>query len=66
MTSISKAGLGQYVLLTEAVLAMFGVNLPDGSVLEALNGLVIFLALVLTIIGQFTRKDLSLGIFRKS
>lgn len=66
MTSISKAGLGQYVLLIEAVLAMFGVNLPDGSVLEALNGLVVFLALVLAIVGQFTRKDLSLGIFRKS
>lgn len=65
MNNISFAGAGTYVLVIETVLRLVGLELPDGSVAAAVNGLVVFLGFVLLIIGQLRRKDLHLGLIRK-
>lgn len=63
--NISKTGAGLYVTLIEAILHVAGVDFPDGSVADAVNGVVAVIGLALLIIGQFSRKDLKVGLVRK-
>lgn len=65
MKNISLAGSGTYVLVIEMVLRLFGVDFTDDSVTGAVNGLIVFIAFVLLVIGQLRRKDLHLGLIRK-
>lgn len=62
---MSKAGVGAVVILVESLLRFIGVDFPEGSVSEAINGLVVFGGLVLLVVGQLQRKDLKYGLFRK-
>jgi len=62
---ISKGGVGQVVLLIEFVLHLAGIELPEGSVLSAVNACVILAGIVLSVWSQFSRKDLVAGLFRK-
>lgn len=66
MSPISLAGTGTYIIVIESVLKLFGFEFPEGSVGDAVNGLVVFLAFVLLVIGQLRRRDLHLGLIRKS
>ena len=63
--SVSMAGTGVVITLIESVLKLFGIDFPDGSVGQAVNGAVAILGLVLLVVGQLRRKDLNMGFFRK-
>jgi len=63
--NFSMTGVGAIITVTEGLLKMFGVEIPDGSVSAGVNGLVSFVGLVFLVWGQVRRKDLNLGIIRK-
>ncbi len=63
--SISKGGTGTLILLVESALKLFGVDAPEGSVGNIVEGVVALIGLILLIVHQFERKDLVAGIVRK-
>ncbi len=63
--TISKGGTGVYVLIISQVLALFGIDAPEGTVVNAVEGFVQVIALVLLVWSQLSRKDLILGFFRR-
>lgn len=64
-SSISMTGIGGLIVVLEALLKMFGVEIADGSVAAGVNGLVSFIGLVFMVWGQFRRSDLKFGLIRK-
>jgi len=64
-TTISKAGVGMYIAIVATLLRTFGLDLDEGIFTEAIIAILQGIGAVLWIIGQFTRKDLSWGVFRK-
>lgn len=64
-TKISKAGIGMYVVVITSTLTYFGFNLDSGIATEAVLAILNGVGGILWIIGQFMRKDISFGIFRK-
>lgn len=66
-TTISKAGLGMYVTIIIYVINYFwGIKLDYETMLEGLFILLQAVGVILWMVGQFTRKDLKYGIFRKN
>jgi hypothetical protein len=64
-TTISKAGLGMYIVLAIAVLHALGFGLDAGTTTEAVLAILNGVGAILWIVGQFLREDLGWGIFRK-
>lgn len=62
---VSVTGIGAIVMVVEYLAKLSGFELPDGSIANAVNGLVSFIGLVMIVWGQLRRKDLRYGIFRK-
>lgn len=64
--NVSMTGVGGIITIIELALNFFNVNLPDGAVATAVNGLVAFLGVAWLVIGQIrARKDLVAGLVRK-
>ena len=63
--TFSKGGIGTWVLVIEGVFKLLGIETPEGSVLEALNGAVSVVALLLLVWSTLSRKDLFAGLIRK-
>lgn len=67
-STISMTGSGVVVAFLPLImlaLKFFGVDVAEEQVTSALNGLLAFLSLILLIVGQARRTDLSFGIMRK-
>lgn len=64
-TNISMAGVGGAILAIEVILKTLGFEFADGTVADAVNGLVVFAGFVWFLWGQYRRKDLTWGILRK-
>lgn len=62
---VSKAGIGAIIILLEAGLKFLNVEVPEGSVANAIEGIVGFIGLILLVWGQLDRKDLKGGIIRR-
>lgn len=65
MNKVSIAGAGLVVLLIEMTLRILNITVPDGSVSDAMNGLITVVGFVLLVWGQLRRKDLHFGIIHK-
>lgn len=65
LNSISITGVGGVFTLVELFLRVFGIELPEGSVLAAVNGLITVVGVILLIWGQVRRPDLKWGFLRK-
>lgn len=64
-TNVSMAGTGSAIVLLEGLLRFLGVEFPEGSVAQAVNGFLAFLGFALLVWGQLRRKDLKFGLLRK-
>lgn len=66
-TTISKAGLGMYVVVAISIVkVLFGIELDYNLTLDGIFTLFQAVGFIFWLIGQFTRKDLEYGIFRKN
>lgn len=65
MTPISLTGAGALITIIELALQWFGVDLPQGSIAAAVNGLFAFGGVTLLVWRQLSRADLIAGIVRK-
>ena len=65
-TTISKGGIGMYIVVAASALKFAGLDLDEGDLTEAIFAVLQGAGAVVWIIGQLLRKDLSWGIFRKS
>jgi hypothetical protein len=63
--NISTAGVGMYATMLVALLHTMGVDADEGMVTEAIMGAIAIVTFATWIYGQLSRKDLSLGIFRR-
>lgn len=63
--AVSMTGVGAVITVLETIAKMIGIELPEGSVASAVNGVVAVVGLVLLIVGQYRRKDLVAGIVRR-
>lgn len=62
----SMAGTGGAVLvLLEVVLPIFGVDLPDGTLVATGAAIMTIVGTVLLVIGQLRRPDMKFGLIRK-
>lgn len=62
---ISKNGIALVVLVLEALLSALGVEFEAGTIEKAIEGLLIVVALLLTIWNQITRPDVKAFILKK-
>lgn len=65
MTSVSLTGIGAIVTITVLLLKMLGIEVAETDVERAVEGFVAIVGVLALIYGQFRRKDLKLGLFRK-
>lgn len=63
--TVSKAGVGMYVTAIVVLLNLIGIDVDEGLVTEAVMGVIAIVGLLAWVYGQFDRKDLKLGLFRK-
>lgn len=63
---LSMTGSGMIVVALTWLLSHFGVNIEENQVLLAVNGLIQVVGVGMTIWGQLRRKDLHMGLIRKS
>ena len=61
----SKTGIGAVITLIFTVLAVFGVELPEGAAPQAVEAVTQLIGIGLIVWGQLQRKDLVAGILRK-
>lgn len=65
-TSVSMAGTGAIVVVVvELLLKLAGVEVEEGTTLEAVNAVVTAAGYVLLVWGQIRRKDLVAGLLRR-
>jgi len=62
---VSKAGIGMYVVVAAQILKLLGYQFDVPQLTEAIYSILVGIGAVLWIAGQFLRKDLRFGIFRK-
>ena len=63
--NFSMTGIGiTIVTLLEAVLPMFGIELAEGQVSKAIEGIITCIGVVLMIYGQWRRPDVKYGIVK--
>lgn len=62
---ISITGVGAIITVLEAVSRWLGLELPEGSLSNAVNGVVSVVGLAMVVWGQLRRKDLKMGLVRK-
>lgn len=65
-TNISMTGTGLLITLIETALRLAGVEFEEGSVVAAVNGVAAAIGLALLVLAQLTRKDLKVGLVRKT
>ena len=65
MSKISMTGSGAIIVVIEALLRVFGIEVPEGSTLAAINASLEVLGYVLMVWGQVRRPDLKMGLVRK-
>lgn len=65
MPVLSMTAVGGVVTVIELVLQFLGVDLPQGSVQAGVNGAVALVGVILLIVGQVRRKDLTAGLLHK-
>jgi len=65
MANYSLAGTGAIATVLIFVLRFFEIDVDEGVVTEAVLGLAQAIAFVVWLYGQFRRKDLQYGLFRK-
>jgi uncharacterized membrane protein len=64
--NLSFTGVGAaIVVLLEAILPMLGIEVPEGGVAKAVEGVVTFVGFVLLVYGQWRRPDVSGFVFKK-
>ena len=59
-------GTGLLITLIETALRLAGVEFEEGSVVAAVNGVAAAIGLALLVLAQLTRKDLKVGLVRKT
>ena len=64
-TNVSMTGTGITIVLIETILRVMGIEFPDYSVTETVNGIISAGGFVFLVWGQMRRKDITWGIFRK-
>ena len=64
-TTVSKAGVGMYVTVATMIFSSLGWDFDEGTLTEVVVAILNAAGAVLWIAGQFARKDMSWGIFRK-
>lgn len=65
-TNVSMAGTGVIITVITTALKLFGIEVGDDMVTNAVEGGVAILGLVLLVWGQLRRDDLSGGLIRKA
>lgn len=65
MSPISLTGAGAIITIIELALQWLGVDLPQGSVGAAVNGIITVVGVGLLVWRQLARKDLIAGVVRK-
>ncbi len=63
--STSRTGVGMLVFILTSLASLLGLDVDNGQITEASVGLLNFVSLILMLWGQFDRKDLKWGIWRK-
>lgn len=63
--NVSMTGVGGIITIVELLAHYFGLELPEGSIAAAVNGIVAFVGVLWLIWGQLRRKDLIGGIVKK-
>jgi hypothetical protein len=63
--NVSLTGVGAFVTLIELGLRLVGVEIPDGVVASALNGIVTFIGAILLIWGQLRRPEVRAFFWKK-
>lgn len=63
--AVSMTGSGLAVLAIVQLLNLVGVTVDESQVAQAVEGLVVLVGIVLTVLGQLRRSDLEFGLFRK-
>lgn len=61
---MSKNGIGVAVIVIEAILSALGMELPEGSVLRAIEGAIVAASVILLVWNQVGRDDVK-GFFFK-
>jgi hypothetical protein len=62
---MSKNGIALAVLTLEALLSALGVEFEPGTIAKAVEGVVIFGALLLAVWNQLTREDVAWFVWKK-
>lgn len=66
MSVLSMTGSGMIVIAISALLHYFGITIGNDQITTAINGIIQVAGVVMTIYGQVRRKDLTMGLIRKS
>lgn len=62
---MSKNGIGLVVIIVEGILSALGIDLGEGVIARAVEGVVYAGAVILLIVNQFERRDVFAFIFKK-
>ena len=62
---MSKSAIGGILLIIITVLNLFGIEIPEGTLENAVEALSTIIGIVMLVWGQLARKDLKFGIIRK-
>ena len=64
--NLSKAGLGiALIAVLKVIFPFFGIEVPEESLVQAVEAVGVVLGFILMVYGQLDRKDLTMGIYRK-
>lgn len=63
--NVSMTGVGAIITVLQGALTLLGIEVAEGAVASAVNGIIQAVGIILLIIGQFRRKDLKFGMVRK-
>ena len=59
------AGTGAIITIVVMFAKLLGIEIAESEIQKGVEGLIAMIGLVLLIVGQLRRKDLTLGLFRK-
>lgn len=64
--SVSTTAIGiAIVTVLQVILPLFGLQVPEGSLTQSVQGVITLIGLVVAIVGQIKRKDMKYGLIRK-
>lgn len=65
MQNTSLGGVGMYATILVGLFHLLGIDLDEGAVTEVILAILTLVSFYVWVYGQFRRKDLVYGLFRK-